>query len=287
MTNEIEAALARVGEEDVRTFERDGAVCLRGVYGERWLELIRAGIERDLESPGPYWRVQSAPGDPGFFGTDYYMWRRISELRRFALEGPGGAVAARILRSNQINYFYDGLFVKEPGTEKPSLWHQDQVYYNVDGRKVAVMWIPVDPVARENCLELIGGSHAWGKSFVPRMIKDARTLERPPAGYEELPDIEAQRERYRILSWDMEPGDCIAFHAMMLHGSRGNRSTSRRRALQTTWLGDDAVYGLRPGEVEPRIEDETYNQVKTLRPGQRLDDERIFPKVWPRAEARA
>lgn len=60
----------------------------------------------------------------------------------------------------------------------------------------------------------------------------------------------------------MEPGDVLIFHPLVVHGSAGNASTTRRRrALTTRWLGDDVVYaprratmplppehGLRPGE---------------------------------------
>jgi len=76
-TAEVAAILDRVGEDDVRTLERDGAVCLRGVYGRRWLDLVAEGIERDLADPGPYGRRQSDAVDRGVFFTDYYMWRRI------------------------------------------------------------------------------------------------------------------------------------------------------------------------------------------------------------------
>ena len=281
MTNEIEQALARVDDDTLARYETDGAVCLRGVYGRHWVDLIAEGIEKDLDDPGPYGRVQSGPDDPGFAYTDYYMWRRVPELKRFALESPGGALAARLTRSHQINYFFDGLFLKEPGTLKSSSWHQDQVFYNVDGRKIVAMWIPVDPVSRETCLELVKGSHRWGRRFVPRMTKDDRDLSFGADDFEPLPDINGNRDAYDILAWDMEPGDCIAFHPMMLHGSRGNSLPIRRRALQTTWLGDDAVYGARPGDVEPHITGHDF------RPGDRLDVESVFPKVWPRATAAA
>lgn len=266
-----------ISEAQVETFERDGAVCLRGALAPEWVALVAQGIEKALGDPGPYARVQSAADDPGLFHTDYFMWRRIPELERFARQGPGGAIAARLLRSGGINYFFDGLFVKEPGTVKPSLWHQDQVYYNVDGAQVMVMWIPVDPVARDCCLELVRGSHRWGRSFLPKMIRDERPLVGAEDGFEPMPDIDGHRGDYEILSWDMEPGDCIAFSAMVVHGSPGNRSsTRRRRAISTTWLGDDAVYGERPGEVEPRIEGRVFS------PGERLDVPEIFPQVWPR-----
>jgi ectoine hydroxylase-related dioxygenase (phytanoyl-CoA dioxygenase family) len=276
--SEFAEVLVKVTEADICAFEQDGAVILRGMYGQRWIRLVEAGIERDLKDPGPYGRVQSGPDDPGRFFTDYYMWRRIPELKRFALEGPGGAIAARLTRSQQINYFYDGLFVKEAGTVKPTLWHQDQPYYNVDGTRLVIMWIPVDPVPRERSLQLVRGSHRWGRWFVPKFVKDDRTLTGADARYEPVPDIDAERDRYDILSWDVEPGDCIAFHPMMLHGAPGNdRLSQRRRAISTTWLGDDAVYGERQAEVEPRIEGHQFS------PGDRLTVESVFPRVWPRA----
>ena len=159
MDAEVRRALASVSDADVDAYERDGARCLRQVFESKWLDLIESGIERDLRDPGPYGRVQSPPDDPGFFYTDYYMWRRIPELRRFALESPAGAVAARLMRSERVGFFFDGLFVKEPGTRKASAWHQDQVYYNVDGEQALVMWIPVDSVSADTSLRTVRGAH--------------------------------------------------------------------------------------------------------------------------------
>jgi ectoine hydroxylase-related dioxygenase (phytanoyl-CoA dioxygenase family) len=277
---ECAEALGRISEDTIDAFERDGAVILRRMYGPEWIRLIEAGIERDLRDPGPYARVQSGSDDPGRFFTDYYMWRRIPELERFARESPGGAIAARLTRSRQINYFYDGLFVKEPGTTKPTLWHQDQPYYNVDGTRLVIMWIPVDPVDRTTCLQLVRGSHRWGRWFVPKFVKDDRTLTGADSRFEPVPDIDAEPDRYELLAWDLAPGDCIAFHPMMLHGAPGNDRATRRRAISTTWLGDDAVYGERQAEVEPRIEGHPF------RPGERLTVESVFPRVWPRGDAR-
>lgn len=281
MSVEIDTTLSKITEDDVRRYETDGAICLRGIFSETWRKQIADGIEQGLAKPGPYGRVQSDPGDPGFFFTDYYVWRHIPVLKRFAEESPGAAVAARLTRSKQINYFFDGIFVKKPGTVKATTWHQDQVYYNVDGQKIIVLWIPIDPVTKATCLSFVRGSHRWGKNYVPVLIKGNRVPEGLGPEFEPAPDVEANRAQYDILSWDMEPGDCIAFQPMMLHGAAGNTLPIQRRALQTTWLGDDCVYAARKVEVEPRIEGRAFKN------GERLVDEAIFPKVWPRAHAAA
>ena len=86
MSSETDTVLSKISESDISALETDGAVVLRGMVGRKWLDLIAVGIEKDLKTPGPYGRVQSDPDDPGFFFTDYYAWRHVPELERFARE---------------------------------------------------------------------------------------------------------------------------------------------------------------------------------------------------------
>ena len=39
--------------DEIAAFQRDGAVCVRGAFRD-WVEVIAAGIERNLHEPGPY-----------------------------------------------------------------------------------------------------------------------------------------------------------------------------------------------------------------------------------------
>ena len=279
MNREMQAVRDTVTEADIEQFWRDGAVPLRGVIGERWRELIAQGIEKTVANPTPYGRVQSKPEDPGWFFTDYYMWHHYEEFLTAARDGPGGVIAAKILRSKQINYFYEGLFLKEPGTARASDWHQDQPYYNVDGRQICVIWIPLDPVTVETTLKVVKDSHNWGKWFQPIYFAKDRVAHGAEALFEQTPDVDAHPDEYEILAWALEPGDCLVFHPLCLHGASGNPLPIRRRAIQTIFLGDDCVYGERMEEVEPRIEGHDFKK------GDRLGDvESVFPKVWPRPD---
>jgi ectoine hydroxylase-related dioxygenase (phytanoyl-CoA dioxygenase family) len=49
----------------------------------------------------------------------------------------------------------------------------------------------------------------------------------------------------------LAPGDCIAFHALTLHGAPGNRGSHRRRAFAARLTGDDARFVLRDGFMSP------------------------------------
>ncbi len=266
-----------VTDSEVSAYEADGGVCLRGVVDPAWLARLAAGAEEALKDHGPHHYIQSAPGDPGFFYTEYFLWRRLAPFRDFAVNSPGGEIAARLTRSAQVHFFMDGLFVKEPKTARPSAWHQDQVYYPVDGNKVVIMWFPLDPVSADTALRVVKGSHRWGKSFSAVMLKDDEDVIQQDQGHIRPPDFDAEGDRYEILSWDVEPGDCIAFNGMAVHGARGNMSGSRRRrAVSTTWLGDDTVMGHR-SEMEVQ-----YNPMLKVAKGERLVDEELFPKVWPK-----
>ena len=68
------------------------------------------------------------------------------------------------------------------------------------------------------------------------MYREMRRVRQP------LPDIDANRDNYRILTWELEPGDALLFNAMILHGSRANSAPLNRRAITTRWTGDDVRY---------------------------------------------
>jgi len=59
------------------------------------------------------------------------------------------------------------------------------------------------------------------------------------------------RADYRILGWDLAPGDAIAFNFHAVHGAPGNPGGTARRVVSVRWLGDNAVYADRGGETSP------------------------------------
>ena len=73
------------------------------------------------------------------------------------------------MRSATAQIFHDHVLVKEPGTPKPTPWHQDAPYYFVEGGQTVSLWCPLDPV-REASLRLIAGSHRWDKMVRPGQL---------------------------------------------------------------------------------------------------------------------
>jgi ectoine hydroxylase-related dioxygenase (phytanoyl-CoA dioxygenase family) len=260
---------------DVAEFAERGAVCLRGVLDQEMLDLLQQGVDKDIAAPGPLHTRQQSEDDEGFFLTDFCLSQRLPELRSFVVDSPAAEIAARLMGSGKSNFFYDALWAKGRATPKRTRWHQDQPYYPIDGQQFSVVWFPLDPVTKDTCLELIAGSHRWGRWFDPELTRAGQTLYGDDSPFERLPDVEAERDTHEILSWDMEPGDCIAFHGLTVHGAPGNASSvHRRRAFSTFWMGDDAVFAARPGTVRPLFEGHG------LEIGDPMDCD-YFPRMWP------
>ena len=256
-------------------FQRDGVVHLPGAFAG-WLDVLRAGVERNMGAPGIYRREYEPEGSQGYFFGDYCNWARIPEYRDFVYRSDAAALAARLMGSSTARFFHEHVLVKEPKTESRTPWHHDLPYYCIDGTQCVSFWTALDPVPRAVCLELVAGSHRWGKSFMPKKFVGV-DYRREGEALDTMPDIDARRDEFEIVSFDMAPGDAIAFHFLTVHGAPGNASVSaRRRAFVHRWVGDDARFKVRPGEVSPPFP-EVHER---LGDGDPLDDP-AFPLVWP------
>ncbi|ABE42990.1 phytanoyl-CoA dioxygenase family protein [Polaromonas sp. JS666] len=240
----------RVTEQHVADFQRDGAVCIRQLLTPDEIDLLREGIEANLAAPSPRAKVASRPDDPGRFFEDFCNWQDIGHYQRFIFETPLALLAQRLMRSATVRLYHDHLLVKEPGTRQRTPWHQDQPYYNVEGRQNISMWIPVDPVSRAATLEFVAGSHQ-GPWLMPRTFMDNQAKWFPEGSLTDLPDVEAARERFPILGWDIEPGDFVCFHMLTLHAAGGVEGAHRRRVFSVRFLGDDARHAPRSWKTSP------------------------------------
>ncbi|MGV6849961.1 MAG: phytanoyl-CoA dioxygenase family protein [Marinibacterium sp.] len=260
-----------ITDGDVAAYQRDGVVLLRGLFSGQ-VEALRDGVERNMGTPGPFASENRKPGETGRFFDDYCNWQRIPEFASAIAGSPVAEVAADLMVSNSVQVFHDHVLVKEPGTSMATPWHQDGPYYFVEGQQNVSFWVPLDPV-REASLRCVAGSHLWAKEVLPTRWVTEEGFFADEGQYMPVPDPDA--EGMPILEFEMEPGDAVAFHYRILHGARGNRSTSRRRAFSLRLLGDDARYVERPGRTSPPFPG--HGMVA----GQRLRED-WFPVIWRR-----
>ncbi|WP_300059441.1 phytanoyl-CoA dioxygenase family protein [uncultured Roseobacter sp.] len=249
-----------ISQDDIATYARDGVAVIRGLFAPH-IERLKAGIARNMTEPGPYAAENLHTHEAGRFFDDYCNWQRISEFESVIRDDTIAEAAADLMQSKTVQLFHDHVLVKEPGTSKPTPWHQDSPYYFVDGHQMISFWVPLDAVS-EATLRCVAGSHLWPKPVLPTRWLAETSFYPNSDDYIPVPDPDA--EGMDIREFPMEPGDAVAFHYRVLHGARGNTSDARRRAFSLRLLGDDARYVQRPGPTSPPFPDHG------MTPGDRL-----------------
>ena len=265
-----------VDRSDIETFERDGVVCLRGLFDAKWVDCARKAMDRIIANPTDQGMLINPEGSPGRFERDLFLWMADEGFRSLALDSPVGEIAAACLQSTRVNLLLDMMLTKEPQTPAISPWHHDLPYNWVDGNQVCGMWLSLDHATAESgAAEWIRGSHKWGCWFATRPFQGgAYEID---DGLEPMPDIDADRDRYDIVQFETEPGDCIVNHLLTVHWAPGNHTDGRRRAVVYRLCGDDAVYAERgPGRPKPKYD-------PGLSPGDPIPHGHDqFPTIWPR-----
>ena len=245
---------------------------IRGLLTPAEVETLRDGIEANLAAPSARAKTASRPEDPGRFVEDFCNWPEIAQYREVIFGSALSRVAAELMGSRSVRLHHDHMLTKTAGTAQRTPWHQDQPYYNIEGRQTVSFWIPVDPVPRDATLEFVAGSHL-GPWLMPRsfMAREAKWF--PEGSLADLPDVEADRTAFDILGWPVEPGDAVAFHMLALHAAAG--SAGRRRVFSVRFAGDDVRHAPRAWATSP----EFPGLVDRLPAGAALDDP-LFPLVW-------
>jgi ectoine hydroxylase-related dioxygenase (phytanoyl-CoA dioxygenase family) len=267
---------AVIDDAAAAAFARDGVACVRGVLTPGELASAAAAIETVLAQPGPAALVASSPDDPGSFTEDFCRWREISEIEALARHSAVPRIAAGLMSTPEVRFYHDHVLVKEGGTRQRTPWHQDQPYYNVDGRGVSA-WIPVDPVPEAGCLELVAGSHR-GPWLMPRTFMAGQARWFPEGSLAELPDIEADRDAFDIRRFELQPGDAIFFDFLSVHGAPGFPFPGRRRVLSLRYLSAGARHAPRGWRTSP-----PFDGLDAELPSGAVLDHPLFPVVWPPA----
>ena len=279
----------------IEQYDRDGATVLRGIVDPEWISRLSVAIDDLLKSERGM--DFSAPGEGRFFG-DLFSWLHQPEFKAFIFESGLAEVAGKMMRSQNVRFFYDQLLVKEAKSSKRTPWHQDLPYWPGRGDQIISLCFLIDPASPENgVVTYVRGSHKWNSFF---MMEDwtasgkynlnTEDMKHPVyddpnrTGLRSIPDIRDHPENYEFITWNVEPGDIIVHHALTVHGAPGNLSADkRRRALALRWFGDDARWDDTRPNFMRNVKEEDLFPYPQLSPGDALDDP-LFPKLWSRAE---
>jgi len=256
---------------DINFYQKEGVLLLKNIISKKWIKLLKQGVEKNFLHPSKYKCVYEKVNGIELFYDDYCNWQRINEYKDFLFKSGIANIASQLMISKKVNLFHEHVLIKKEGATKKTPFHQDQSYYCVNGYQNISFWCPLDKVSKVTSPEFIAKSHKWREKFLPtKFFGDSYEL--ADKEFIKIPDIEANRKKFDILSYELNTGDAIAFNFSTVHGAPGNKDLNQRRAFSARFTGDDAKYIKRKGEMSP-----PFPEVK-LKNGDKLDCE-TFPRI--------
>lgn len=270
----------QLSEQEVAQFRSEGVIKVPACIDASWVGLLREVADQQLQAPGPWVNDVNAGASENRLFTDRYLWRHNDVIHRFVHDSGCARLAAQAMGSNSARFYFDHLLIKKVNTPTITPWHQDAPYWPFRGKQIVSIWLALTPVTVEGSgMEFIRGSHLDDVYYLPQVFNGADNKSGQWATEQRgvpVPDIDANREDYDIVSFDMAPGDALIFSAWILHGARGNSSSTQDRvALSTRWLGDDVLWDPREG-VDPTVDPAQV----LVDPGMPPRDNSFFPEIF-------
>jgi hypothetical protein len=212
-----------VTAEEVRQYQRDGYVLIRGMFDAEETQLLRRAAKEDkaldehsygkADDQGGVIRLSlwNHPGN-GIYG----MFARCRSI----------VDSAEALLGGEVYHYHSKMIMKEPRVGGAWAWHQDYGYWYQNGVLFPLLtsaFIAVDRATKENgCLQVLKGSHLAGR------IDHVLTGDQAGADLERVRELE---QRLELVYVEMEPGDVIFFDANLLHRSAQNHSDNPRWSM--------------------------------------------------------
>ena len=219
-----------ISENEVIRFKKDGAILLKNKFKKKWIDLLKDGINKAKANPSPRFTNHTKDKNLPSYLEDFWTWDLHEEFTDFVYNSPTAKIASELLGAKKINLVMDNWFFREAGSKSKPPFHHDISYFDFEG-SMCVLWIPLEPVKKQDGIAWVKGSHLWNKLFLRTRFNDGHKVD-GEAGivngkkYEITPDILKNKNDYEFLEWDLEVGDCVYFDIRTLHGALYETSPS-------------------------------------------------------------
>jgi phytanoyl-CoA hydroxylase len=236
-----------VTPEQLRRFREHGYVVLPGLFEAeelaRWNERLLALVRGDAPRPKGMVVMRDvmvakgavAPDSPEAAIAKVQDFDGDPVLRRYT-EHPALLAAIEPITGPHIVAIHNMLINKPPGVDGRHPLHQDLLYFPFrPADRIVASWTALEPVDRRNgCLALVPGSHRG--ELLPHENPDWEFVN---LAYFGAAGVGAHPDRVHL---EMQPGDTVFFHPLLLHGSGRNRSQGFRRAISSHFAAADCRF---------------------------------------------
>jgi ectoine hydroxylase-related dioxygenase (phytanoyl-CoA dioxygenase family) len=219
-----------VGDEQVAAYRADGFVRLTGVASADEAAACRVPIAEAVERLATETRPLAERDSYGMaFLQVMNLWRHDDDVASFVTASRFADVAARLLGVPRVRLYHDQALFKEPGGGHTP-WHQDAMYWPLDGSRCLTMWMPlVDITPAHGGLAFATGSHVEGP------LSDIGISD---ASEEHFDRLLAARGTVVDEPVAMRAGDASFHSGWTVHRALGNSSAEMREVMTVIWYAD-------------------------------------------------
>ena len=267
---------------EIKEFNKNGAILLKSKFDKKWIEKLKVGINKAKANPSPRFTNHTKDKNLPSYLEDFWTWNLHEEFTDFVYNSPTAKIASELLEAKKIYLVMDNWFFREAGSKSKPPFHHDISYFDFDG-SMCVLWLPLEPVKKQDGIAWVKGSHLWDRLFLRTRFNDGHQVD-GIAGevngkkYEITPDILKNKSDYEFLEWDLELGDCVFFDIRALHGA----------LHETTPSTDINRFTLRMAKENSKIiyrgdwarEERAIMEANGYKNGDNLSGN-MFPKLWP------
>lgn len=228
--------LQALTEEQMRQFETEGYLIVKGVFRPEEVEEIRWTFDEIAQTTVPgYFEpdFQTETDDPLKRYPRVLHPHRFNPLAKQYMLHPGVLAILEELYGEEALAAQSMFYYKPPGSRGQAL-HQDNFYLKVEPGNCIAAWTAIDRCDEENgCMLLVPKTNRYdivcpetsdsAESFTSHYVK-------PPKEEKPIPAL-------------MEPGDVLFFNGNLIHGSYRNKSKERfRRAFICHYANASATH---------------------------------------------
>ncbi len=227
----------------VASFQREGHVLLRGVASTDEVAAFRPVVSSAVTR----FNRESRPlAERDTYGKAFLqvlnLWQDDADVRRFVFAERFAGVAAELLGTASVRIYHDQALVKEPGGGHTP-WHQDAIYWPLDGTRCITMWMPLVDISTDmGIMTFVNGSNT--SALGEEAISDGSE-----AHFDALVNTTGATLSVPVA---MSAGDATFHGGWTLHKAGANTSTITREVMTVIYFASDLTVQTPMNEPQRR-----------------------------------
>ena len=229
--------------DSVAAFRKNGHVLLRGVATPEEVAVFQPVVSSAVMK---FNREVRPLAERDTYGRAFLqvmnLWCEDADVRRFVFAARFAGIAAQLLGAESVRVYHDQALVKEPGGGHTP-WHQDAIYWPIDGTRCVTMWMPlVDATTDMGVMTFVNDSN--NEALGEEAISDGSDTH--------FDSLVTRTGATLSVPLPMAAGDATFHGGWTLHKAGANSSSMTREVMTVIYFASDLIVQTPINESQQR-----------------------------------